>query len=202
METKEEYIINTFDNLIKQINEVGGEVQRERGTLFEKLVLTYLKNEPTYRNLYKNVWLLKDVPSKYNISKKDLGVDLVAEQQNGDLVAVQAKFNKGKIGKSEINSFVAELGSTYYARGLIISTVDEWNSNARETIDKNEKGIEIIGLSDLRNSQINWADFSFERPEQTTIKQPKSLRPYQLDALESAISYFKTKDRRNKNYLK
>ena len=33
-----------------------------------------------------------------------------------------------------------------------------------------KKGIEIIGLSDLRNSQINWADFSFERPEQTTIK--------------------------------
>ena len=70
-------------------------------------------------------------------------------------MAIQAKFNKGKIGKSEINSFVAELGSTYYTRGLIVSTVDEWNSNARATIDKNEKGIEIIGLSDLRNSQIS-----------------------------------------------
>lgn len=195
MEKQEDYIVSSFDNLIRQINDTALDVQRERGTLFERLVLAYLKNEPTYRSLYKNVWLLKDVPSEYNISKKDLGVDLVAEQQNGDLVAVQAKFNKGKIGKSEINSFVAELGSTYYARGLIISTVDEWNSNARETIDKNAKGIEIIGLSDLRNSQINWADFSFERPEQTTIKQPKSLRPYQLDALESAISYFKTKDR-------
>ncbi|WP_243720229.1 restriction endonuclease [Macrococcoides canis] len=124
METKEEYIVNSFDKLINQINEIGGEIQRERGTLFEKLVLAYLKNEPTYRNLYKNVWLLKDVPSEFNISKKDLGVDLVAEQHNGDLVAIQAKFNKGKIGKSEINSFVAELGSTYYARGLIISTVD------------------------------------------------------------------------------
>lgn len=195
MEKQENYNASSFDNLIRQINETAQDVQRERGTLFEKLVLAYLKNEPTYKNLYKNVWLLKDVPSEFSISKKDLGVDLVAEQQNGDLVAIQAKFNKGKIGKSEINSFVAELGSTYYTRGLIISTVDEWNSNARATIDKNEKGIEIIGLSDLRNSQINWADFSFERPEQTTIKQPKSLRPYQLDALESAVSYFKTEDR-------
>ncbi|CAC8563207.1 DEAD/DEAH box helicase [Staphylococcus sp. EG-SA-6] len=195
MEKQENYNASSFDNLIRQINETAQDVQRERGTLFERLVLAYLKNEPTYKNLYKNVWLLKDVPSEFSISKKDLGVDLVAEQQNGDLVAIQAKFNKGKIGKSEINSFVAELGSTYYTRGLIISTVDEWNSNARATIDKNEKGIEIIGLSDLRNSQINWADFSFERPEQTTIKQPKSLRPYQLDALESAVSYFKTKDR-------
>lgn len=195
MENQENYNASSFDDLISQINETAQDVQRERGTLFERLVLAYLKNEPTYKNLYKNVWLLKDVPSEFNISKKDLGVDLVAEQQNGDLAAIQAKFNKGKIGKSEINSFVAELGSTYYTRGLIIATVDEWNSNARATIDKNEKGIEIIGLSDLRNSQINWADFSFERPEQTTIKQPKSLRPYQLDALDSAISYFKTKDR-------
>lgn len=195
MEKQENYNASSFDNLIRQINETAQDVQRERGTLFERLVLAYLKNEPTYKNLYKNVWLLKDVPSEFSISKKDLGVDLVAKQQNGDLVAIQAKFNKGKIGKSEINSFVAELGSTYYTRGLIVSTVDEWNSNARATIDKNEKGIEIIGLSDLRNSQINWADFSFERPEQTTVKQPKSLRPYQLDALESAISYFKTKDR-------
>ncbi|OFM57899.1 helicase [Staphylococcus sp. HMSC059G05] len=195
METREKYVISSFDNLLKQIDETANNIQRERGTLFEKLVLAYLKNEPTYKRLYKNVWLLKDVPEKYGISKKDLGVDLVAKEQNGDLVAIQAKYNKDKIGKSEINSFVAELGSTYYTRGLIISTVDEWNSNARETIDKNAKGIEIIGLSDLRNSQINWSDFSFERPEQTTVKQPKSLRPYQLDALESAISYFKTKDR-------
>ncbi|UOB19563.1 type ISP restriction/modification enzyme [Macrococcus armenti] len=195
MEKQENYNASSFDDLIRQINKTAQDVQRERGTLFERLVLAYLKKEPTYKNLYKNVWLLKDVPSEFNISKKDLGVDLVAEQKNGDLVAIQAKFNKGKIGKSEINSFVAELGSTYYTRGLIISTVDEWNSNARATIDKNEKGIEIIGLSDLRNSQINWADFSFERPEKTTVKQPKAIRPYQLDALESAITYFKTKDR-------
>lgn len=47
------------------------------------------------------------------------------------------KFNKGKIGKSEINSFVAEIESIYYTRNLIISTVDEWNSNARATIERN-----------------------------------------------------------------
>lgn len=35
--------INTFDDLIEQINEVAGDIQRERGSLFEKLVLAYLK---------------------------------------------------------------------------------------------------------------------------------------------------------------
>lgn len=68
-------ISSAFDDLIKQINQVAGDIQRERGTLFEKLVLTYLKNEPIYQRLYKNVWVLNDVPEEYGIPKKDTGVD-------------------------------------------------------------------------------------------------------------------------------
>lgn len=184
-----------FNDLINQINMLAEDVQRERGTLFEKLVLAYLKNEPTYKALYQNVWLLADVPDEYGISKKDTGVDLVAQQKNGDLVAIQAKFYTHKVGKDAINSFVAELGKSYYQRGLIISTVDEWNSNARETIEENEKGIEIIGLSDLRNSQIDWAQFNFERPEKVTIKKPKQLRGYQQTAKENALNHFKEHER-------
>ncbi|QYA46063.1 DEAD/DEAH box helicase (plasmid) [Macrococcoides bohemicum] len=182
--------INTFDDLIHQINQTAGDVQRERGTLFEKLVLAYLKNEPTYQRLYKNVWELSDVPAEYGIPKKDTGVDLVAEQFNGDLVAIQAKFYEKKVGKSEINSFVAELGKSYYQRGLIVSTVDDWNKNAQDTIEHNEKGVELIGLSDLRNSQIDWTKFSFERPEIISIKSPKKLRPYQELALEHALEHY------------
>lgn len=185
----------TFDDLIQQINQTSGDIQRERGTLFEKLVLSYLRNEPTYQRLYKNVWTLGNVPAEYGIPKKDTGVDLVAEQFNGDLVAIQAKFYQDKIGKNEINSFVAELGKNYYQHGLIVSTVDDWNKNARDTIDHNEKGIEIIGLSDLRNSQIDWTKYSFERPESVAVKEPKKLRDYQKTALEYALEHFTTKDR-------
>ncbi len=190
-----EKIVNTFDDLIQQINQTAGDIQRERGTLFEKLVLAYLKNEPTYQRLYKNVWKLNDVPTEYAIPKKDTGVDLVAEQFNGDLVAVQAKFYENKVGKAEINSFVAELGKSYYQRGLIVSTVDDWNKNALDTIEHNQKGIELIGLSDLRNSQIDWTKFSFERPEVVSIKSPKKLRPYQELALEHAVAHFDLNDR-------
>ena len=185
----------TFDDLINQINTVSNDVQRERGTLFEKLTLAYLKNEPTYKALYQNVWLLSEVPESYGIPKKDTGVDLVAEQKNGDLVAIQAKFYTNKVGKSAINSFVAELGKSYYQRGLIVSTMDDWNSNARETIDQNEKGIEIIGLSDLRNSQIDWSQFNFERPENVVVKKPKKLREYQQTAKDNALSHFKENER-------
>lgn len=195
METTAEYNIRSFDKILEQIDQVGNDVQRERGTLFESLVLAYLKNEPLYRRLYKNVWLLSEVPSEYGIPKKDTGVDIVAEQFNGDLVAIQAKYYKNKIGKSEINSFVAETGKRYYQSGMIVSTVDEWNDNARETIEYNAKDIEIIGLTNLRNSQLNWADFDFSRPEETTIQKPKELRFYQKTALERALTHFENNDR-------
>src|SRR5699024_3860541 len=113
METREEYKVSSFDKLLEQINQTASEVQRDRGTLFEKLVVAYLKNEPTYKKLYKNVWELKDVPKEYGIPGQDRGVDIVAEQYNGDIIAIQAKFYKDKIGKSEINSFVAETGAKY-----------------------------------------------------------------------------------------
>lgn len=196
MKMKSEDNISSFDNLLKQIEETSNNIQREKGTLFEKLVLAYLKNEPTYKALYKNVWELKDVPNELGLpDKKDKGVDLVAEQFNGDIIAIQAKFYKNSIGKSEINSFVAETGSKYYQGGLIVSTVDEWNKNARSTIENNQKNIEILGLSDLRNSQINWSDFNFERPEELTIKKPKELRFYQKTALENAINHFEKNER-------
>ncbi|MEB7770281.1 DEAD/DEAH box helicase [Mammaliicoccus sciuri] len=196
MNLKNEDNITSFDNLLIQIEETSNNIQREKGTLFEKLVLAYLKNEPTYKALYKNVWELRDVPNELGLpDKKDKGVDLVAEQFNGDIIAIQAKFYRNTIGKSEINSFVAETGSNYYQGGLIISTVDNWNKNAKSTIENNQKNIEILGLSDLRNSQINWSDFNFERPEELTIKEPKELRFYQKTALENAVNHFEKYDR-------
>ncbi|MGK9326855.1 DEAD/DEAH box helicase [Aerococcus urinaeequi] len=195
METTAEYNVRNFDKILEQIDEVGNDVQRERGTLFERLVLAYLKNEPLYQRLYKNVWLLSEVPLEYGVPKKDTGVDIVAEQFNGDLVAVQAKYYKNKIGKAEINSFVAETGKRYYQRGMIVSTVDEWNDNARETIEYNAKDIEIIGLTNLRNSQLNWGDFDFSRPEATTIQKPKELRFYQETALDRTLNHFENNDR-------
>ena len=64
-----------FNELITQINN-NLDNQRDRGTAFEKMVLAYLKNEPTYHNKFSNVWMLKDIPDKYGIPKKDTGVDL------------------------------------------------------------------------------------------------------------------------------
>lgn len=186
---------NTFDELINQINHTAGPIQRERGTLFERLVVAYFKNEPIYRNLFTDVWLLNDVPESYGVPKKDTGVDIVARQKDGNLVAIQAKFYTQKFGKDQINSFIAELSKRFYKSGIIVSTVDEWGATALETVQANEKGIEIIGLSDLRNSQIDWGQFNFKRPETVKVKERKNLRAYQQTALDNALHHFNENER-------
>ncbi len=83
---------SSFENLIDQINETAGPIQRERGTLFEKLVIAYLKNEPMYKNLFTDVWLLNEVPNYYSIPKKDTGVDIVARHTELMLISAATIF--------------------------------------------------------------------------------------------------------------
>ncbi|VTY22891.1 Restriction endonuclease [Streptococcus salivarius] len=183
----------SFDSLVQQINELA-ETQRDRGTYFEYLARAYFQNEPTYQNEFENIWMLADVPEEYGIPKTDIGVDLVAETFTGELVAIQAKFYDRAIQKSNIDSFLSELGKDYYKSGIIVTSTDKWGKNAEKALADRSDVIRI-GLSDLRNSRIDWDKFSFERPDEVTVKAKKKPRYYQKEVIEKALTYFKENDR-------
>lgn len=183
----------TFNELINEINEHLTN-DRDRGTAFEKMVVAYLKNEPIYKKKYSDVWMLSDVPTNLGISRIDTGVDIVAKDFNGQLTAVQAKFYKGKVGKDAINSFVAETGKDCYSAGIIVSTTDEWNKNAESTLKNTSKPFSIIGLTQLKNSSVDWSKFSFSEDNDLSIKKSKKLRGYQEEAIKNAVEYFKSNE--------
>lgn len=186
----------TFDELIQLAREQSSEIQRDKGTLFEKITQIYFKNEPTYKNLFSDVWLLNEVPEEYAIPKKDTGVDLVARNEaTGELTAIQAKFYDNKIYKRHIDSFLAELGKSYYSDGIIVYSLDSLSSNADEAINQLSKPVAQIGLSDLRNSQVDWESFIPSRPNEVKVKNVKKTRPYQNDAINLTMDYFKENDR-------
>ncbi|EQA5420338.1 DEAD/DEAH box helicase [Enterococcus hirae] len=186
----------TFDELIQLAREQSSEIQRDKGTLFEKIAQIYFKNEPTYKNLFSDVWLLNEVPEEYAIPKKDTGVDLVARNEaTGELTAIQAKFYDNKIYKRHIDSFLAELGNSYYSDGIIVYSLDSLSSNADEAINQLSKPVAQIGLSDLRNSQVDWESFIPSRPNEVKVKNVKKTRPYQNEAIDLTIEYFKENDR-------
>lgn len=184
----------TFDELVNQIDN-NLDNQRDRGTAFEKMVVAYLKNEPTYKQKFSDVWMLNEVPAEYHISKRDTGVDIVAKDYAGNLTAVQAKYYKGKVGKDTINSFVAEAGKDYYAAGMLVSSTDEWNRNAEAALENNTKPFTRIGLSQLRHADIDWKKFSFAKENDLSQKVQKKLRGYQKTAINNSVTYFKDHDR-------
>lgn len=184
----------TFDDLVNQIDN-NLDNQRDRGTAFEKMVVAYLKNEPTYKQKFSDVWMLSEVPAEYHISKRDTGVDIVAKDYAGNLTAVQAKYYKGKVGKDTINSFVAEAGKDYYAAGMLVSSTDEWNRNAEAALENNTKPFTRIGLSQLRHADVNWKKFSFAKENDLSKKEHKKLRNYQKTAISNSVAYFKDHDR-------
>ena len=184
----------TFDDLVNQIDN-NLDNQRDRGTAFEKMVVAYLKNEPTYKQKFSDVWMLNEVPAEYHISKRDTGVDIVAKDYAGNLTAVQAKYYKGKVGKDTINSFVAEAGKDYYAAGMLVSSTDEWNRNAEAALENNTKPFTRIGLSQLRHADVDWKKFSFAKENDLSKKEHKEPHKYQKTAISNSVAYFKDHDR-------
>ena len=187
----------TFDELIAQVRkEVNG--QRNQGTAFEKIVISYLENEPTQKHRFDRIWMLKDVPDEYGIPKRDLGVDIVARERNtGKLTAVQAKFYKDghRVSKGDIDSFLAQVASKYYSDGIMISTTDNWNDNATTELKEIEKSVNLITLSDLKEAQMDWKLFDFQKNNLNLTKKAKNPRPYQTKIINKALDYYKDHDR-------
>lgn len=198
MELQENYnVSNAFDRIIQSLESEKME-QRDRGTLFELVTRSYLKNEPFYAQLYSEVWLLSEAPEEYSIPKVDTGVDLVAlERLTGNLVAIQCKYyaQGTTIQKAHIDSFLNEVGKNYYASGVIISTTDKWSNHAENALHNRDKNIARIGLSQLRNSEIDWEKFKPEQTENITLRSPKMPRSHQVPAIEAVITGFEKANR-------
>ena len=187
----------SFISLIEEID-LQERVQRDRGTLFEILVKAYLTREPMYEHLFDAVWMLHEVPKEYKIPKKDTGVDLVARARNtGNLVAIQCKYyaKNRKIDKKDIDSFLNEVGKSFYAEGIIVSTTDNWTTNANDALLGRSKQITRIGLSELQESKIDWAEFSFARPKEIKLQAKKVPRLHQIPAIDAVVKGFETADR-------
>ena len=47
--------------------------EREKGSYFEELIRTYLRHEPTYTDLYSDVWTYADWANLQGLDKRDAG---------------------------------------------------------------------------------------------------------------------------------
>lgn len=170
--------------------------EREKGTYFEELIVCYLRNEATYRDLYSDVWTYSQWAELQNLDKRDTGIDLVAKTRGtGEFHAIQCKLyaEDYRLQKSDIDSFFTASGKKPFSHRIIVSTTNHWSEHAEDALHGQQPPVSKVDLHDLENSQIDWSRYQVSTP--AVLKPKKSLMPHQSYALGATIRGFKTADR-------
>ena len=192
-----------LQNLLHTYRE-GSQTEREKGGYFEKLVKAYLLHEPAYRNLFGGkVWLWEEWRQEWQHRGNadpgtDAGIDLVAEQDvddSPDIYAIQAKFYSegARISKKDMDSFLSSMGRQPFTNGLLFVTSTEASQHAQRVVQNRDKPVNIIDLTDLEHSQIDWSQY---QPDIVpTLRKKKKLRPHQTEAVSKVIDGLRDADR-------
>jgi predicted helicase len=169
---------------------------REKGTYFEELICTYFRYEATDADLYSDVWLYSDWAKEKGIDARDTGIDLVAKTQGtNEYHAIQCKFyaEDYRIQKKDIDSFFTASGKKPFSHRIIVTTTNNWNEHAEDALQGQQPPVTKIDLHDLENSQIDWAQY---QPNiKPTLKEKKTLRDHQQNALNAVQAGLKTASR-------
>ena len=132
---------------------------RRRGREFEVVCKWFLANDPTYAPRLRRVWLWREWAGRW--SDVDAGIDLVAEDVDGKLWAVQAKAWAADrpIPKKELNKFLSESNRAVFACRLLITTsAVGLHPIAANVVAAQEKPVLIIDRHALRASPVDWPE--------------------------------------------
>ena len=119
----------------EQFRSTFPEDSNEKGEAFEVFLAEWLfKNHPLLSSEYKKIWRFSDWPKAW--SSTDIGTDLIAENQQGKICAIQAKFYKetSTIPKRDIDSFLSDTNRAEVDFRLLVATTDGLGSNAGQRI--------------------------------------------------------------------
>jgi predicted helicase len=127
--------VTDLQSLLDQYRALS-KTEREKGTYFEKLIQCYLRNEPSYADLYSDVWMYADWAKTEGLKAHDTGIDLIAKTNTFDLHAVQCKLyaEDYRLQKADIDSFFTASGKKTFSHRIIVSTTDNWSAHAEEAL--------------------------------------------------------------------
>ena len=112
----------------------------------------------------------------------DTGIDLIAEQYNGELCAIQCKCydDNGNLEMKQVSKFLAKASGLHIEHKILVYTGETITNNAHRVMKQNT--CQIITQDHLRDSSVDWSDFP-----KLSSKDPKKLRPHQIKAVEDVM---------------
>ena len=195
----------TFKEVLEKYRAISF-TEKEKGTKFERLMRSWLLTDPRYERLTQ-VWMWNDFPSRKDFGGSDIGIDLVAKEENGNYWAIQCKCYKeeSRIDKKEVDSFLATSSKQFldpetmqtvgFSNRLWISTTNNWGSNAEEAIRHQNPPVSRIGLVDLETSPVDWEKLEEGLSGSSARAEGKQPMKHQLNAISKAVEHYKENDR-------
>ncbi len=157
---------------------------------------TALTKEPgILGDRFERVWLWHEWPDH---DGPDTGIDLVAEERDGGLCAIQCKFfdPHRPVPKGAIDSFLAKSEPPQYTSRLIINTGGAIQRNALKTLQASPKPCRVLDAAELNGWDVDWLCF-VDDPEKLEFeeREPYTPHPYQQEAVDKVCRGFDTHDR-------
>jgi superfamily II DNA or RNA helicase len=180
-----------FDDLFASLSPDN----RVRGAQFERICKWYLENDPEYAERLTKVWPWKQWPGRD--VDVDTGIDLVAEDTDGNLWAIQSKgYGEDKpIPKAELNKFLAASSTRPFTYRLLISTTTNGLHHlAQRNIADQDKPVFIRDRGDLRASRLPWPEHADDLSPPPPL-EPAQPREHQLDPIKNVVDGFTTSGR-------
>ncbi|WP_349269278.1 hypothetical protein MPNTM1_04899 [Mycolicibacterium parafortuitum] len=166
---------------------------RIRGKQFERICQWFLANDPTYSATLRHVWMWDEWDGRWGA---DAGIDLVAEDHEGRLWAVQCKAYDPtrSVTKADVDKFLSESARSAFSYRLLVASTDGLHHVGRSTIYNQEKQVAFINLSDLMTSTVQWpADPAVLLPSPRPV--PAEPREHQEEAVAAVAQGFAGRDR-------
>lgn len=82
--------MTTLQSILEQIRQ-SSQSERKKEDRFEILMKTFFKTDPTWVDCFEDVWKEWPELSRYQFSRQDTGIDLVARERDGGGCAIQCK---------------------------------------------------------------------------------------------------------------
>ena len=187
---------NSWKEFSSELSLLG---EKDKGTAFEELSRLYFLTEPTFRTKIQKIWHHSDVPQdvvdELGLQKPEIGVDLIAQVNDGTYWAIQCKWHQDQtrnVSYKELSTFfsITERQNTYSKLSHRIVCTSAADISRRVNDAHSEK----IGF-------ITYADFSklkeenFERFRSLIQTGQSKIDPFkpkhhQAVALEKSCQYF------------
>ena len=157
--------------------------EAEKGRWFEHLFMATVRDNPEFD--VAAIWPWRDWPDREQLTGldgRDHGIDLVATQMDGTVIAIQCKCYAAEaiIAKPNIDSFLNESSRPAFGLRWIVSTC-AWNAAAERAIAGRVPRVARIDFLDFLDQEIR----QFQRP--AAQRQPKPLQQQAIDAVYDGL---------------